>query len=284
MTTYSGASKEAISAHYDIDNAFYQTWLDETITYSCALWDDAIEEPLVAAQLRKLDYHIDNVLNNDNPRFLDIGCGWGSLLNRVVERLDSVVIDGLTLSNEQYSFVTREFSENEQVHVYLESWEHFIPPYLYDGIISIGAFEHFIKCGLSREQKVEIYRSFFDKCANMLKPRGKLSLQTIIYENYDDNSPNKFVEEIFPESDLPRPADILHATEMKFELISQRNDRLHYMKTLQCWYSRLVGNKDSIIDKHGEALFVKYQKYLGIFIMGFKTGTVNLSRLELQKL
>ena len=78
--------------------------------------------------------------------------------------------------------------------------------------------------------------------------------------------------------------DIMQANEMKFELITFRNDRLHYMKTLQIWYSNLNKNKAYIAEKYGEELLQKYQRYLGVFILGFKMGTVNLSRLHLQKL
>ena len=56
------------------------------------------------------------------------------------------------------------------------------------------------------------------------------------------------------------------------------------MKTLQCWYANLVLNRTIIVEKYGEALYEKYKRYLGIFILGFKTGTVNLSRMVLQKL
>ena len=284
MKTYHGTTKEAISAHYDVDNAFYATWLDETMTYSCALWEEFSDATLLAAQMKKLNFHIDNVVTTNCPNILDIGCGWGSLIDRLITRFRNAKVDGLTLSGEQYNYMLDKYSSNKNVGVYLESWEHHTPKHQYDGIVSIGAFEHFIKCGLPRELKVEIYRDFFNKCSSMLKPKAKISLQTIVYENYNEDLPNNFVEEIFPESDLPRLADIMLAIERKFELISHRNDRLHYMKTLQCWYSNLLQNKELIIKKYGEALFEKYQKYLGIFIFGFKTGTVNLSRMVLQKL
>src|SRR5277367_1783247 len=74
-----GASPEAIQAHYDVGNRFYELWLDPTLTYSCALWageDDTLE----AAQLRKLDYIAEPALNRGAKHVLDIGCGWGALL------------------------------------------------------------------------------------------------------------------------------------------------------------------------------------------------------------
>ena len=181
------------------------------MTYSCALWDDSSEEKLITAQNRKLNYHIDNVLSTSCRAILDIGCGWGSLINSLANRANDASIDGLTLSQEQYNYVLDKFSANDKISVYLESWEHYSPKYLYDGIVSVGAFEHFVKAGMPRKAKVKAYSNFFDKCASMMKPKANISLQTIVYENYDEHNPNKFVEEIFPESDLPRQADIMLA-------------------------------------------------------------------------
>jgi len=111
-----------------------------------------------------------------------------------------------------------------------------------------------------------------------------MSSQTIVYENHDENYPNVSVTEIFPESDLPRLSDVIFAAERKYELVSVRNDRLHYKKTLQRWYRNLIDNKKQVVEKYGEELYEKYVRYLGIFVIGFGVGTVNLSRLCFQRI
>src|SRR5258705_13615220 len=94
-----GASAEAIQHHYDVGNDFYTLWLDETKTYSSALWEDA--RTLEEAQLRKIDYHIRQARVEGAHRVLDIGCGWGSTLKRLVEHAGVEQAVGITLSNAQ---------------------------------------------------------------------------------------------------------------------------------------------------------------------------------------
>src|ERR1700750_415005 len=80
-----GGSEAAIQHHYDVSNAFYALWLDETMTYSCALWnEDDGPGDLADAQRRKLDFHLDAAGAARGRRLLDIGCGWGSLMDRAL--------------------------------------------------------------------------------------------------------------------------------------------------------------------------------------------------------
>ena len=100
--TQRGASPEAIRRHYDVANEFYDLWLDPTLCYSCALWDD--DEPdsmLEQAQLRKIDFHANQIHAKGAQRVLDVGCGWGSLVRRLVETHQVEQAIGLTLSNAQ---------------------------------------------------------------------------------------------------------------------------------------------------------------------------------------
>ena len=70
-----GALPEAIEHHYDVGNAFYRLWLDESMSYSCALWDGE-DDALAAAQMRKIDYHVGQARAAGAARVLDVGCGW----------------------------------------------------------------------------------------------------------------------------------------------------------------------------------------------------------------
>ncbi|MEN8130189.1 MAG: cyclopropane-fatty-acyl-phospholipid synthase family protein [Pseudomonadota bacterium] len=276
-----GASEEAIQAHYDVDNDFYKLWLDETMTYSAALFASDDDQDLTQAQYRKLDFHLDNVCTKAGDTLLDIGCGWGALGKRAANKYSAKTV-GLTLSHSQYEWI--EADTLNKMDVFLEGWEQHNPEGLYDGIVSIGAFEHFARHGCTRSEKIANYTQFFEKCWGIQKKDGYMSLQTIVYENYDEDNPNMFVTEIFPESDLPRLSDVLLAAEHKYELVTISNDRLHYKKTLQKWYRNFINNKDKIIAKYGEDLYDKYLKYLGIFIFGFGAGTVNLSRLRFKRI
>src|ERR1700722_2228177 len=101
-----GGTEAAIQHHYDVSNAFYALWLDETLTYSCALWrEDDDPDDLLAAQRRKLDYHLDAAGISRARHVLDIGCGWGSLLERALTYAQVETGTGLTLSEAQFQYI-----------------------------------------------------------------------------------------------------------------------------------------------------------------------------------
>jgi cyclopropane-fatty-acyl-phospholipid synthase len=206
LETRAGASAAAIEHHYDVGNAFYALWLDRSMTYSSALWRDEGDD-LEAAQVAKHDWHIDRSGIMPGGRFLDVGCGWGALMKRVLARHPSSTCVGLTLAREQADYV-RDLND-PRIEVRLESWEDHRPASPYRGIVSVGAFEHFARLDQSEADKVEAYRRFFRFCAEHLEPDGKLSLQTIVYENSSRAQFSQFfADEIFPESDLPHLSEI----------------------------------------------------------------------------
>lgn len=279
-----GASSQAIQHHYDIGNDFYRLWLDPTLNYSCALWEenegyDAHE----IAQVRKLDFHITQARVKGTKRVLDIGCGWGSLLRRLVEVHGVETGVGITLSKTQADFISR--FNHPKIQVYLESWSEHIPREPYDGIISIGAFEHFAKSEVSNEEKIEAYRAFFSRCHSWLKPGGWMSIQTIVYENSTKEDLSQFfAEEIFPESDLPRLSDIAKASDRLFEIVALRNDREHYVRTLKAWLKNMKANRTAAVDMVGEEVVARYEKYLSFSMIGFHSGATNLSRIVMHRL
>jgi cyclopropane fatty-acyl-phospholipid synthase-like methyltransferase/3-oxoacyl-(acyl-carrier-protein) synthase len=222
-----GASRRAIQSHYDIGNDFYRLWLDRDLNYSAAMWEPG--DMLDAAQLRKVDYHISQAGAECAERVLDVGCGWGAVLRRLVEARGARRAVGLTLSNAQADWI-RSWG-NPQIEVRVESWSDHHPTGQYDAIISIGAFEHFAKLEASNAEKVEGYRAFFALCRDWLKPQGRLSLQTFAYgsrrprEEVRNSAGTRFLAtEIFPETDPPRLIDIAAAIEGCFEVVSLRND------------------------------------------------------------
>jgi cyclopropane-fatty-acyl-phospholipid synthase len=172
--TYAGASSEAIEHHYDVGNEFYRLWLDETMTYSCALWAEG--DTLERAQLRKLDHLIEGARAGGADRVLDVGCGWGALLVRLVELHGVKHATGLTLSRAQAEAVAA--LQDERIDVRVENWAEHEPGERYDAIISIGAFEHFARFGMTRRERVAAYRKFFAFCWELLPPGGRLVLQT----------------------------------------------------------------------------------------------------------
>jgi cyclopropane-fatty-acyl-phospholipid synthase len=283
-TGYRGASQRAIQHHYDVGNEFWQLWLDPSMTYSCAMWNEG--DTLELAQRRKLDWQIDGARASGCHRLLDVGCGWGALLRRAVERGTDQAV-GITLSDKQRDWIAG-WGER-RIEVQVTGWADYDSPEPFDAITSVGAFEHFARLGLTRPEKVESYRAFFERCHALLRPGGWMTLQTIAKGDrpLDGRGLRDFsfiVKRMFPESDLPHPADIVTAIEGRFELVAMRNDREDYARTCQAWLERLNGNRDEILQVAGEELFTVYRRYLDACIRQFDRGHAGLLRFVLRRI
>jgi cyclopropane-fatty-acyl-phospholipid synthase len=284
-SAYSGASTQAIQRHYDLGTGFYKLWLDETLTYSCALWENG--DTLESAQTRKLDYLIERAHAAGARRVLDIGCGWGSLLQRLVDVHGVERAIGLTLSVEQAEWA---FARGDpRCEVRLENWIDHESDEPYDAIISIGAFEHFARFGIPREDRVAAYRRFFRRCRELLVPGARLALQTnakgsnVRLDRQTIRDLRFVAETIFTESELPWLSEITEASEKSFELLSARNDAEHYARTCREWFARLERNREACVDLVGEATVADYERYLNSTIGHFANRHLGLLRLIFER-
>jgi cyclopropane-fatty-acyl-phospholipid synthase len=277
-----GASIGAIRHHYDVGNEFYSLWLDRTLTYSGAMWRDA--DDLEAAQIRKLDFHAGCADAAGAGRVLDVGCGWGSLLTRLITRHGVRRAVGLTLSREQALWI--ESSRPAGVEVRVESWMDHEPGEPYDAIISIGALEHFARVELPVPEKVASYRRFFEQCHRWLRPGGRLSLQAIAYGNLlrDDFRSSFVAREIFPESDFVRLAELVEASEYLFEIEALRNDPEDYERTCAEWLGRLRANRERAEAIAGTDLVAKWERYLDMSVRGWQLRATNLLRIAMRRI
>ena len=119
------ASQADIEHHYDVDNDFYALFLDKKYrAYSCGVWKRAVD--LEQAQEDKLDRlcRYANVLQGH--QVIDVGCGWGGLMNRIIEKYPGTRVHGLTLSTQQFEYINR--ARNQQLSVDLCSWQDYLPP------------------------------------------------------------------------------------------------------------------------------------------------------------
>jgi cyclopropane-fatty-acyl-phospholipid synthase len=282
--TYLGAGPASIRHHYDVGNEFWRIWLDPTMSYSCAMWEDP-DDDLERAQRRKLDFHVDQARAAGAPRVLDVGCGWGAMLMHLVGSYGVKHAVGLTLSDAQAEYLQGIAPKN--VEVWVRNWSDYDPPEPFDAIISVGAFEHFARQGLSADEQIEAYRRFFRSCRNWLKPGGRLSLQTIAYGDIPRDRPLRdrfIVDQVFPDSELPRLADIARAAEMELEIEKVRNDRDDYVKTLRAWLDRLRAQRVDAVAVSSEEVVAWCERYLRTFAHSFELGAFTLLRLTMRRI
>jgi len=279
-----GASAAEIQHHYDVGNEFYRLWLDEGMNYSCALWEEEGKgDDLEQAQLRKLAYHIDSANASGKGAVLDIGCGWGAMLYQLsqVHKVKRCV--GLTLSEEQAKWVRARAMKG--VEVRLEAWQDHATEQPYDAIISIGAFEHFARPGMTPTEKIDAYRAFFERCASWLVYPGRLSLQTIAHGCVDEKKREQSTQlsRIFPGSALPRLQEIVAAAEDFFKIAKIVNHAKDYEQTCKLWKKNLKRNKEKAIELRGESVYQNYVDYLQISEYGFALENLALFRIVLEK-
>src|SRR5882757_709881 len=247
-----GASPEAIISHYDKGEDFFELVLGPELIYSCALFEG--DDDFAEAQRRKLDYHIEAANAANAKRVLDVGCGWGAMLRRLVDHAEVPHVVGLTLSPSQANWIRRQ--PRPGLEVVEQDWRDHKPTQRYDAIISVGAFEHFVQKGLDPVKKLDAYREFFNFCDRMLVAEGKVSLQTIAFSEPHEGHP--LLEKTFP-------------------------DRDHYYRTLRVWEQNLMAHYAEAIELVGESTVADFRRYLRISATGFRLGIVSLLRMSFQK-
>jgi len=277
MSERTGASRAAIMSHYDMGDNFFRLILGPDMIYSCAMFDNV--DDLDTAQFLKLDHHINAAGAFGAERVLDIGCGWGAMLRRLVENANVKHAVGLTLSPSQARWIRRDAPSN--IEVIEEDWRDHKPKARYNAIISVGAFEHFVQKGLEPARKLKTYEEFFEFCDRVLVPGGRLSLQTIAYSEPYELHP--VLERTFPESDLPLMWEPIAAAQSRFRLIAVRNDPDHYHRTLQLWERNLEKRRYDAANLVGDDAVAEFRRYLQISAIGFKSGIIGLMRLSFVK-
>lgn len=192
-------SRRNIAAHYDLGNAFFGEWLDETMTYSSALFQD-MAEPHIDAQRRKYLRLAHALGLRPGDRVLEIGCGWGGFAELAAREFGCEVV-GLTLSEEQAAFAKAKVHQAglaDRVEIRLQDYRDVGGTF--DKIVSIEMFE---------AVGAENWRTYFDRLAHLLNPGGKAGLQVITiadeaFETYRRN-PDFIQHYIFPGGMLPSP-------------------------------------------------------------------------------
>jgi cyclopropane-fatty-acyl-phospholipid synthase len=241
------ANQKEIEATYDWIDYFLVLKLGDYADFTCALFDGDFSKTLDQAQKDKHEYILKGIRFKPGDRVLDIGCGWGAMLH-VIKESDGKEM-GFTLSSAQNKYnLSKGLDSRLQDYktVSLQKIGKF------DGVVCVGAFEHF--CSMEEfiaGKQEEIYKKFFKFCSDILPKGGRLYLQTMIWgkrmPNPDDinlAAPEGSLEKIsartikfFPGSWLPkRKEQIIECAMPYFRFISTNNGRLDYIETIKRWY------------------------------------------------
>jgi cyclopropane-fatty-acyl-phospholipid synthase len=278
---------EEVQAHYDLSDEFFGLFQDPSRTYSCAYFERE-DMTLAEAQLAKIDLALGKLDLQPGMTLLDVGCGWGSVMQRAVEKYDVNVI-GLTLSNNQYRYCKQLFKTldtDRTTRVELHGWEEFDEPV--DRIVSIEAFEAFPK---------ERYFPFFETCYRILPEGGRLVLQTIMghpLKRWPDlgipivMSDLKFMrfiaKEIFPGGSIPCDEDIIGLSgDAGFSVQHFETLNPHYVRTLETWAKNLEAAHDEAVAATSEEVYERYMKYLVGCADFFERGISELGQFTLTK-
>jgi cyclopropane-fatty-acyl-phospholipid synthase len=279
-----------IREHYELPSSFYELWLDPTMAYTCALWEWG--DDLEAAQVRKLDWLIRAAGVRHGDRVLDVGCGWGGMLRRLVEVAGASAAVGLTISAEQARYVGARLAELDEaaarrISVRVESWEHHRTEAPYDAIVSAGAFEHFARRRATRDARLATYTAFFRRCHELLAPGAMMSLQTVAKAGarLDRAAVEDFrvIDEAFPESAIPWPAEVLIASERFFDMRECVFHDRHYVTTLREWRRRLAAVSEPAVKLVGGEVYDLWGRYLAAAERRFEAGHTTLMRAGLRR-
>lgn len=288
----SGATKmrppfEDIQAHYDISNDFFGLFQDPTRTYSCAFFERE-DMTLEEAQTAKIDLALAKLGLQPGMTLLDVGCGWGSVMKRAVERYDVNVV-GLTLSRNQCTLaqeVLDQVDTDRSRQVLLRGWEEFDAPL--DRIISIEAFEAFPKTR---------YKAFFELCYGIMPRDGRMVLQTIMGHplkrwpemgipiTMSDLRFMRFIsKEIFPGGQVPSDEDVVdYSGDAGFSVAEAQDLSPHYVRTLDTWSASLKARHDEAVAVTSEQIYERYMKYLTGCSDFFQRGICEVGQFTLVK-
>ena len=271
----------------DGGNDFYAPWLGETMAYTAAIWPDDRRDKrtLAEAQLTKVDWHLDSagLAPGSGGRVMDVGCGWGGLLERAVDTGRAREGVGVTIAEEQAAWI-REHYADKPVHAVVSRWEDYQADEPFDGIVSIGAFEHFARPELNRAAKIEQYGRFFRFAAESLRPGGRLSLQTIVWMNVaPQDEVGNLPLHIFPESNLPHVPEVMEAAAPYFHVMRFHNRPGDYSRTLRVWIRGLGEHRAALGELTSPAIVKRYRDGFAGFVLGFESGVIGLTRWSMVK-
>ena len=271
-------ARKNISHHYDLGNAFYALWLDESMTYSSAYF--RAEESLAEAQKLKYALICDGIGVKQGDSLLEIGCGWGGFAEYAAT-VRGAKVRGLTISKEQHDFARQRIFEaglNERVEIVMQDYRD--EKGRFDGIASIEMFEAVGE---------RYWPTYFDVVRDRLNATGRATLQIIIMEDglwqtYRKNV--DFIQKyIFPGGMLPSPEALKRVIlDAGLKVTGSIEFGQSYSKTLRLWHRDFSTNWEKVAQLGFDDDFKRmWDFYLTSCAAGFKSASIDVTQITVQR-
>ncbi len=271
-------SKENIAKHYDLGNDFFSLWLDETLTYSSAIFNEDSKN-LSEAQNNKYQKLIDLIKPKNGDKVLEIGCGWGGFAEYLGKKYD-IKLDCITISKKQFDYAKERIFKcglNEKVNIEIKDYRD-----LNDKYNSIASIEMIEAVGQN------YLEGYFKTIKNNLSEGGKVGIQAItIDDKLFDRYKNKqdFIQKyIFPGGFLPNKSSInRYVSDNGLAINSYISYADHYANTLSLWRNEFLKKWDLIKNQGFDLTFKRmWEFYLSYCEAGFKSKNIDLIQFSMQ--
>lgn len=262
---------DVISAHYDVGNEFYELFLGDTMTYTCAYYPSE-DAGLDDAQINKYRLVFEKLRLKEGDRLLDIGCGWGGMARYAARR--GVHVIAVTLSQEQAEWGRAAVAADglgDLAEIRYQDYRD-VPESGFDAVSSIGLLEHV---------GVKNYADYFEFLSGKLRPGGLMLNHCITYPDNHKTRKGEFIDRyIFPDGELTGSGTVVRKMQDHgFEVLHEENLRFDYMRTLRDWCENLKANWDRAVDLVGLPTAKLWGMYMAGSEWGFEHNVVQLHQV-----
>lgn len=275
-----GGSRKNISAHYDLSNDFFATFLDPSMLYSCAVFAGDTDT-LEAAQQRKLDLLINKLRIRPEHHVLEVGSGWGAMAIAMA-RQTGCRVTSITVSQAQHDLAVarvRDAGLSDRVEIKMCDYRHVE-----------GQFDRIVSIEMLEAVGHEFLGDYFAAADRVLKPDGLFAIQVITipdqrYEAYRATT-DWIQKHIFPGGHLPSLAALTEAMTRRSTLVVEHveNIGIHYARTLREWRARFLAHAETIRSMGFDDVFLrKWEYYFSYCEAAFATRTLNNLHLVLSR-
>jgi len=269
--------RSSVRHHYDVGNDFYRQWLDGRMQYSCGYFCNS-EDDLDAAQTAKLEHICRKLRLAPGDRLLDIGSGWGGLLEYAVANFGVTGL-GVTLSEPQAAEANERFARagiDQLARVEIQDYREIEGTF--DKLVSVGMIEH---VGASR------LGEYFERAYQLLNPGGVFLCHGISVAWDRQPSPRRgsFMRRyVFPDGELVPISSLLREAERAgFEVRDVESLREHYARTLRHWVANLEAHRDEAVAATDEVTYRIWRLYMSGCAHNFERGVHNVHQSLLLK-